>query len=157
MSNSNEQLIDEFRKKQRETFHLDDFIVNTLNHFSHRYLATQKEPVVTASKLEDGLYAARSVEEKSEQALKDISHPSIQQKIQKISPKSLLYGLCVRVERPKTQGQVQILAFINWGHPDFLMVPENMAEKTQAFEFSEALELRRKIPEGLEQVCTLFV
>ena len=157
INSSNEKLINDFRKKQEQNFYLDEFVLNTLNNFSHRYLTTQKEPVVTASKLEDNLYAAKSVEGSPEQALKDISDSGIQQKILEASPKSLLYGLCVKILPPNPTGHIQIVAFINWGHPDFPMASENMTEKTQVLEFSDPLELRHRLPQGLEQTCRIFI
>ena len=152
-----EELKNELRKKQEQNFRLDEFVLHTLNNFCYRYLSTQKEPSVKASKLQKGVYAAKAVEENINQALADISDQEIQQKIREASPPALLYGLCITIQQPNLTGEVQILSFINWGHPDFPMASGKLAQKTQVIEFSDPLELRNKLPQGLEQACALFV
>ena len=140
--------------KQRQSFQLDPFVLETLDNFGHRYLP--RKPAANAQKLDDHTYAIRSEETNPAQAMANISDAHISQKLQAAAPRKLLYGLSLELSFTNSHGQACALAFINYGAPPFPPVEEKMVQKTQEISFSHPLELRRKLPLCLEQVCELF-
>ena len=148
------QLKRQVQAKQRQSFQLDPFVLETLDNFGHRYLP--RKPSANAQKLDDHTYAIRSEETNLAQAMANTSDAHISQKLQAAAPRKLLYGLSLELSLTNSHGQVSALAFINYGDPPFPLVEEKMVYKTQKTSFSHPLELRRKLPLCLEQVCELF-
>ena len=141
-----EQLERELKDRYRRDFDLHRFVVHTLDSFAHRYFS-HAEPVSLLEKGEgEQCYEVKSFE----------AHPpeALRQKIKESPPESILYALSVRVG----ERECQIASMVHWGAPDFSPTNKRVVRKNKVLqlELNEWAELRKQLPMGLEDVCSLF-
>ena len=154
-----DELKEKYREKYRRDFQLDQFVINTLDHFAYRYLATEQDSVLKVESVGECAFGVKSTERNVQRALADISDRDIREKIKASCAQSLLYGLYVEIESFDGQkGRATVIAFINWDDPDLSIAAlAKTSSQKCSIDFDGPLELRNQLPTALEQICALFV
>ncbi len=159
--------IQDWQEKVRSTFgeqsKLYEYLFETMDNFYYRYLETTTDKSLKTTALAPHLWGARSTEGSMVDALK-IQNPIAKKGIIELAknvPKAqgprVQYELIADVEElTADHGEIQFVASINWGHPDF-DDPNCQQKKTVVFKYEDLGEFRKHLALKLEEVCELFL
>lgn len=164
---SDKQQIQEWQEKVRASFgdesKMYEYLFETMDNFYYRYLETTLNQNLHTKSLGPHLWGAKSQESNMVEALK-IKNPVAKKGIMELAksvPKaegpSVQYELLVNVEELKPdRGEVDLVAVINWGWPDFETEDKEL-KKTVKFKYSDLGEFRKHLAQKLEEACDLFL
>jgi hypothetical protein len=159
--------IQDWREKIRSTYgdesKLYSYLFTTMDNFYYRYLETTTHKNLTTEKLGPHLWGARSTEGSMIDALKLTNRNAKDGIIElaKSVPRSLspmvLYELLVNVEELTTDhGEIEIVAIIDWGFPDFDIEAKRL-KKIVHFKYSDLSQFRKELAQKLEEACEIFL
>jgi hypothetical protein len=159
--------IQDWQEKVRSAYgdesKLYEYLFTTLDNFYYRYLETTTHKNLRTQKLGPHLWGARSTEGSMVDALKITNREAKDGIIElaKSVPRSqgplVQYELLVNVEElTPDHGQLEIIATINWGFPDFNNENKRM-KKTVQFKYSDLSQFRKELAQKLENACDIFL
>jgi hypothetical protein len=164
---SDKQIIHDWQEKVRSSFgdesKLYEYLFQTMDNFYYRYLETTLNQDLKTTALAPHLWGARSTETSMVDALK-ITNPVAKKGIMELAktvPKaqgpSVQYELMCDVEElTPDHGEIQFVAQINWGFPDFEN-KEKQFKKTVVFKYEDLAQFRKELALKLEDVCGIFL
>jgi hypothetical protein len=164
---SEKEQIQAWQEKVQRTFgeqsKLYEYLFDTMDNFYYRYLETSSDKDLKTTSLAPHLWGIRTTESSMVDALK-IQNPVAKKgiiELAKAVPKamgpSVQYELLADVEELQADhGEIQFVAAINWGFPDFDDVSKQF-KKTVVFRYEDLGQFRKELALKLEEVCEIFL
>jgi|GEM_PF-3834094 hypothetical protein len=151
----------EVQERFQSSDFFDDFILYTLNNFSHRYFASTPAP--KSEQIDALTYRVQQREVPVKEGLTSQNtkiKQGTKEMVKKYSPRdgaSLLYEMRVGLEHkdPQKPGVAYLTCIVSWDHPEHGL-KQNCFKNEFLYEYSEAIELRNKLAYHLENLCEIF-
>ena len=116
MSRKKARLKSELKERLSGTFHMDRFVLNTMDSFCYRYLDSRdKSAQPSALQVTEGVFRAEFVEEDVEKFLTTMGEGEVAKRIRLCTPKGLLSTLSVEL----SPLEAKVCASLNWDAPHF--------------------------------------
>jgi hypothetical protein len=162
-----ENQIKEWQEKIRETFgdqsKMYEYLFQTMDNFYYRYLETTTDKNLKTTSLAPHLWGIKTTEPSMVDALK-IQNPvakkgiiELAKSVPKAEGPSVQYELLANVEELESDhGEIQFVAVINWGFPDFNDISKQF-KKTVIFKYDDLAQFRKELALKLEEACEIFL
>ena len=152
------------KDKERRAFYtmanMDNFLIDVLKNFAHRYLSCEN-PSITH--LESHSFTIRK-EETNMKTVASSTRLQIKKGVGFLLRKTPLktrpaiqYSITVKTLNIDNngKGEMKVSACVNWDYPSFNESSLQYSEK-KIFPFDDLIHLRNRLPVELEQVCDIF-
>lgn len=138
--------------------YLDNYILETLNNFSYRYMDEAKK----SEKINHNKFRVLALEKGIKEAIK-IKNESLRaglgelaRNVSKAEGPTVAREIRVVLEKNGNSGDVNVSARISWGHPSHEFTHGTFVEKKSKYHFEDELHLRNTLARYLDEVCELF-